>query len=212
MAESPDYKQRGSPKESDAPSPSPSNATPPQNPERLLCSELVNVSWKDPSGPDRYHTANLEEIWREGAILEMDEEVPVGVTVRLRRTAELEPDDASPSVAFAASFELQANVGFCHHSEIGYSVGVTFVGGSEWDPALVMPSHAVNPLELQDLADESLAPADVDPETNANDHRSDQSQRTGSQPSPETLARRRLVDSIVEQGSLFQLANRTAGV
>lgn len=212
MAERPEYKQRGSPDESAATPPSASNTTPPQNPEHMLCSELVDVIWKDPPGPERCHTANLEEVWRNGAILEMEEVLPVGVTVFLRRASELDRETAAEATPFPASFEFEASVGFCRQSDIGYTVGINFVEGSEWDPTVLLPSHAVNPVELKERAEADLESAGADQEAQPDDRSSDPSQRASTHPSLETLARRRAVDNIVEQGSLFQLATRIAGL
>jgi hypothetical protein len=45
---------------------------------RMLCADMVDVSWKDSSGKTRRATALLEDISHSGACLQLETAVPLG--------------------------------------------------------------------------------------------------------------------------------------
>lgn len=94
---------------------------------RVLCSELVALEWMGLDGCTQTAVANMEEIWRTGATLDVDRSLPEGSLLILRREA----------------IELNARVLYCQQNLSGFSVGVQFVGTSEWSPSLFVPAHAV---------------------------------------------------------------------
>ena len=48
----------------------------------MLCADLVDVQWKDQTGRTRRGVANLEDISRSGACLQVDRPVPLGTSFR----------------------------------------------------------------------------------------------------------------------------------
>lgn len=95
---------------------------------RTLCSELVEVEWVTGASHAARATANLEEIWRTGATLEMETPVTEGTLLTIVR----------PPV------RLAAKVLYCHQNLTGFGVGVQFISGSHWSPKHFMPGHALD--------------------------------------------------------------------
>ena len=92
---------------------------------RLLCADVVRVSWKTPDGKAHKTPALLEDISVSGACLQTETPVPVGVEVRWR----------SPKK------EFRGTVKYCEYQEIGYFVGVEFDRGSKWSRRAFKPQH-----------------------------------------------------------------------
>ncbi|MDZ7636823.1 MAG: hypothetical protein U5J83_00980 [Bryobacterales bacterium] len=155
-----------------------------------LCSELVTLAWSG-DGSEQTQVANLEEIWPEGAMLDAEEFVPEGSSLRFWRASE----EAAPATLHPGSHssrhhdELHASVSHCRRSATGYAMEVEFHAGSEWSPERLPLVHAVNSTELQSKASGSGA---------------DRSRTHAG--SAESLAADRATDEALEQGSLFCLA------
>jgi hypothetical protein len=96
---------------------------------RMLCSELVDVHWRDSTGRRRKALANLEDISGSGVCLQMDGPIPLGTILRICHP----------------KGEFQGSVRYCLYREIGYFLGVQFAPGCQWSP------HAYQPLHLLDL-------------------------------------------------------------
>ncbi len=108
---------------------------------RMLCSELVDVSWRDTHGRQRKAMANLEDISISGVCLQLD--IPLPLNTRLHI---LHPRG-----------EFQGNVRYCLYREIGYFLGVQFAPGCAWSPDAYQPSHL---LDLRTLVTRSAKRAD----------------------------------------------------
>jgi hypothetical protein len=100
---------------------------------RLLCADMLQVTWKSEAGDTRAATALLEDISRSGACLQLDGPIPVGVELTLRSPGQ----------------ELSGVVRYCVYREIGYFVGLQFEPDSKWSPGDFQPQHL---LDLKDLA------------------------------------------------------------
>ena len=95
---------------------------------RMLCADLVEVSWKDRAGKTRKAHAILEDISAAGACLQLERPVPLGASMHWR----------SPKKEFNGS------VRYCKYWEIGYYVGVQFDSASKWSKKAYRPQHLLD--------------------------------------------------------------------
>lgn len=95
---------------------------------RMLCADMVEVSWKERSGRERRATGLLEDISPSGACLQMETSVPLGVNIGWR----------SPKQEFTGT------VRYCVYREIGYFVGVEFNPASKWSKQAYKPQHLLD--------------------------------------------------------------------
>ena len=98
------------------------------DPRRYLCSQLVTLLW---SGQSR--VVNLEEIWRDGAVLECDESVPSGIHAEMR----------TETGTFAG---IVSNV---EEHDSGWRVELEFSPLTPWSPDRFRPEHLLDPSELK---------------------------------------------------------------
>jgi len=105
---------------------------------RMLCADVVEVFWKDPSGKKRRASALLEDISVTGACLQMETGLPVGVQVRWCAPSRMH---AQPK---AVRREFTATVRYCEYREIGYFVGVEFDSTSRWSKKAYKPQHLLD--------------------------------------------------------------------
>jgi hypothetical protein len=99
----------------------------------MLCSEIVNVHLQPAEGRNRVLKANLEEIWREGAILWTD--------VRIRQSTSL--------WFLGGGLELRGQVVAQRLLRgLGYMVEMRFHPGCSWSEQKYRPKHLFNPLVL----------------------------------------------------------------
>lgn len=104
---------------------------------RLLCADLVEVEWKDKSGRRRRAVANLEDISKSGACLQLDLAIPLQTPVRIR----YERGD------------LDGMVRYCVYREIGYFLGIEFEAGQKWNERAFKPLHLFDPRRLMQQSD-----------------------------------------------------------
>jgi hypothetical protein len=95
---------------------------------RLLCADMVEVTWESASGEAQQATALLEDISPSGACLHLEVDVRVGSLIRWR----------SPKQEFLGV------VRHCEYQEIGYFVGVEFAPGSRWSRRSYEPEHLLD--------------------------------------------------------------------
>jgi hypothetical protein len=98
----------------------------------MLCADLVDVQWKDPSGRTRRGVANLEDISLSGACLQVDRPVALGTNFRISYP----------------NGELTGVVKYCVFREIGYFLGIEFEPGSRWSQRHFRPQHLLDPRRL----------------------------------------------------------------
>ena len=94
---------------------------------RFLCSHLVALSW---SGGEV--VANLEEIWENGAVLDCEREIPLGVLAELR-----------PGGVFFAGW-----VRSVEHHEFGWRVEMELSPLTPWGAEQFRPAHLLDLSEL----------------------------------------------------------------
>ena len=94
---------------------------------RYLCSQLVDLRNRsvEPAG---HQVVNLEEIWRDGAVLESEEPVEVEASVEIR----------CEKVRFAGRV---VNV---EQHEFGWRLEVEFSPMTLWNPEEFQPAHLLN--------------------------------------------------------------------
>ncbi|HTS27015.1 MAG TPA: PilZ domain-containing protein [Bryobacteraceae bacterium] len=95
---------------------------------RMLCADMVQVSWRDALGKNRRAMGLLEDISPSGACLQLETAVPLGSEIRWR----------CPRKEFAG------HVQYCVYREIGYFIGVEFNGQSRWSKTAYRPQHLLD--------------------------------------------------------------------
>ena len=98
----------------------------------MMCADMVDVRWKEPTGKQHTAIALLEDISASGACLQLETPVPLGVEIRWN----------SPRKEFKGSTR------YCVYREIGYFVGVEFEPTSRWSQKAFMPQHLLDPQTL----------------------------------------------------------------
>jgi hypothetical protein len=101
---------------------------------RMLCADMLEITWKKGAGKAHRETALLEDISHSGACLQLEQPVPLGAQLRWE----------SPRQVFTG------RVMYCVYREIGYFVGVEFDPVSKWSRSAYRPQHL---LDLQRLAE-----------------------------------------------------------
>jgi hypothetical protein len=95
---------------------------------RMLCADMVEASWTEPSGETRQMTALLEDISTRGACLQLETGVPAGVTLTWH----------------SRDRNFTGTVRYCVYREIGYFVGVEFDAQSKWSQKAYRPRHLLD--------------------------------------------------------------------
>ena len=99
---------------------------------RLLCSELVTVSWHDSEGETKQTVAVLEDISPSGACVQTDRPIPSGEEV----------------VVCYENGNLAGKVRYCRADEVGFYVGVQFPPATKWLQSEFVPDHLLDPSKL----------------------------------------------------------------
>jgi hypothetical protein len=103
---------------------------------RLLCAELVEVSWEDDAGRKRRRVANLEDISLSGICLQLEKAIPAGTAIRMSY----------------GDGELVGIIRYCVFRDIGYFLGIQLEDGCRWSTQHFKPQHLLDPRELLDRA------------------------------------------------------------
>jgi hypothetical protein len=111
---------------------------------RLMCADMIEVSWQDASARTRSATAVLEDISKTGACLQLESPLPVGSQVGW----------SSEERSFSGV------VRYCTFREIGYFAGVEFEPDSKWTPESYLPAHL---LDVTTLVEEPKGPSPAKP-------------------------------------------------
>ena len=104
--------------------------------DRLLCAELVEVTWEDETGRNRKRVANLEDISRSGICLQMEHEMAPGTRLRMHY----------------GDGDLIGVVRHCAFRGFGFFLGVELEEGSRWSSQHYRPEHLLDPRELVERA------------------------------------------------------------
>ncbi|HVW83715.1 MAG TPA: hypothetical protein VHB50_03505 [Bryobacteraceae bacterium] len=90
---------------------------------RYLCSHLVQLNWNGGS-----MTVNLEEVWREGAVLDAEEAAPEGTTAEIRCGSE-----------FFTGRLIHVTRG-----DFGWRIEMEFSPLTPWSPERFRPQHLID--------------------------------------------------------------------
>jgi hypothetical protein len=107
-----------------------------RNDNRLLCAEIVQLVWDDPSGRQRRSVANLEDISLSGLCLQVENPIPTGTPIAM------EYGDG----------ELVGTIRYCRFQEWGYFLGIELLDGCRWSSQHFRPQHLLDPSDLLDQA------------------------------------------------------------
>ena len=99
---------------------------------RMLCADLVDVSWKDKNGRTRHAVANLEDISLSGACIQVDKPVQLGSSMRIDYP----------------HGKLLGHVCYCVCRDDHYFVGVEFEPGCQWSLRKFRPQYLLDPRTL----------------------------------------------------------------
>ena len=94
----------------------------------MLCADLVEVEWEDPSGQLKTTIAHLEDISVSGACLQVDLALPLHTKLRVTH----------------ANGDLTGRVRYCVYREIGYFVGIEFHASCKWSQQNFEPLHLLD--------------------------------------------------------------------
>ena len=92
---------------------------------RQMCSEVVNISFADATGRRIADVGIIEDVNHNGLCLSLEVSLPVTTAVKISNE----------------QVEADARVSHCTPQDYGYSVGLEFAEGSEWDPRQWQPKH-----------------------------------------------------------------------
>jgi hypothetical protein len=95
---------------------------------RMLCADIVEVTWEERPGRKRKTTGVLEDISPSGACLQLETSVPIGAHIEWK----------SPKR------EFNGVVRYCVYRDIGYFVGVEFHAASKWSKRAYRPQHLLD--------------------------------------------------------------------
>jgi hypothetical protein len=95
---------------------------------RMLCADMVEVSWMDGAGRDNTVTGLLEDISPSGACLQLETPLALGAPIRWH----------------SSGHKFTGSVRYCVYREIGYFVGVEFVPESKWSKSTYKPQHLLD--------------------------------------------------------------------
>jgi hypothetical protein len=95
---------------------------------RMMCADMVEVSWKDRQGKSRRATALLEDISASGVCLQLDIPLPRGAEVCW---------DCSRR-------KYNGYVQYCVYRETGFFIGVRMQPGSRWSKRAYQPQHMLD--------------------------------------------------------------------
>lgn len=112
---------------------------------RLLCADLVQVSWKDASGREWKRVANLEDISISGICVQVERPILPGLTV---------------NVSYDHG-KFSGIVRYCLFRDIGYFLGIEFDEGCRWSKKHFRPRHLLNPRDLENKISSVFFPQKV---------------------------------------------------
>ena len=100
---------------------------------RMLCADMLEISWKDDQGKVRVLMALLEDISTCGACLQMECPLPIGAEVSFE----------TPEQQFSGC------VRYCVYRDIGFFAGVEF-DGAKWSKGRFEPQHLLDPKKFSE--------------------------------------------------------------
>lgn len=101
---------------------------------RLLCAELVQVTFRSESGRQQRRVTNLEDISTTGLCLQSETRIP---------------EETKVTVNYGGG-ELFGRVRYCVFREIGFLIGIEFDPGCRWSKNIFKPEHLLDPQGLSE--------------------------------------------------------------
>ncbi len=101
---------------------------------RMLCADLVQITYRDESGRQCRRVANLEDISYSGLCLQSQVRIPDGASVAIRHR----------------DGELSGTIRHCVFRDGSYFLGVMFNPGCKWSAQRFSPKHLLDPRQLVD--------------------------------------------------------------
>ncbi|MBM3784664.1 MAG: hypothetical protein FJW30_09915 [Acidobacteria bacterium] len=98
----------------------------------MMCADLVDVEWHDERGKRKTTVANLEDISAAGVCLQLEDELPLRVTVDVK----------------VGKTEYRGVVRYCVYRDFGYFAGIEFGPGTKWNARAFKPMHLFDPRRL----------------------------------------------------------------
>ena len=99
---------------------------------RLMCADLIEVRWRDPSGRPETCVANLEDISASGVCLQMEVDIPLNTMITI----------SGPKGDYVGQ------VRYCVYREIGFFIGIQVEPGSKGSRRNFKPMHLFDPQRL----------------------------------------------------------------
>jgi hypothetical protein len=100
---------------------------------RFLCSDLVDLRWRDESRHDHSETVVLENISGSGASVQSETSISEGTQVQMT----------------GGKREFHGVVRSCYWRDDAYFVGIAFDADSKWSKAKYKPKHFLDPREVR---------------------------------------------------------------
>lgn len=107
-----------------------------RGPDRLLCAELVELTWADSQGRRHRRVANLEDISLSGVCLQVESPILTGTPL---------------SISYGDG-NLLGTVRYCRFEGMGYFLGVELAEGCRWSSQHYRPDHLLDPADLVESA------------------------------------------------------------
>ena len=96
---------------------------------RLLCADLVTVTWVDQKGAKRKEIANLEDFSDHGACLQLESEIRSGTVVEI----------------LAGKARVRGEARYSREDELGWFIGIQMAAGTTWPKVGFQPKHLLDP-------------------------------------------------------------------
>jgi PilZ domain len=103
-----------------------------RNDSRLLCAELVQITYRDESGRQCRRLANLEDISLSGICIQLQVRIPDQAKVTIRH----------------GDGELVGTVRYCSFRDDSFFLGVKLEPGCRWSTKHFRPKHLLDPRQL----------------------------------------------------------------
>src|SRR6185436_10915432 len=100
---------------------------------RFLCSDLVNLRWRDESRYDHSETVVLENISGSGASVQAETSISEGTHVQMT----------------CGKREFRGVVRSCYWRDDAYFVGIAFDADSKWSKSKYKPKHLLDPRDVR---------------------------------------------------------------
>jgi hypothetical protein len=99
---------------------------------RMMCADMVEVTWNEGNNRTRRTMALLEDISRSGACLQLEMPLPLGALIRWG----------------SGGHRFEGYVRHCIYRSMGYFAGIQLADCSRWSTRVYRPKHLLNPARV----------------------------------------------------------------